>query len=307
MIGLDLPVLDANDVEKIIPNCKVIGTPSRGGQKIVFPCLFKEKKNALKFMLIEPDLSDSGGNEESTMLDGVTARAYREVGIIDKCNNPHIIKLGNIGLNTTLYEGQYLLYFSEQWIEGADLKEALRQQVNFSFKDGLKVCTHIASAISELWKFNKIHRDIKPGNIVHDNETGNYILLDMGMAFDLEDKSLTAYGGIPGTKMYFSPEQLSPDRKRQMDFRSDLFNLGTVLYEIMTRRHPFYLSGINDIEMYRRILGFNPPVPSTINTNIPKELDEIIMRLISKKPHMRYRTCEQLIDRVNEIQEVLGV
>ena len=86
-----------------------------------------------------------------------------------------------------------------------------------------------------------------------------------------------------------------------MDFRSDLFNLGTVLYEIMTGRHPFYIKGIIDDEIYKRILLYNPPLPSTINKKITKEFDEIIMRLLSKKPHMRYRTCEQLINKVNEI------
>lgn len=305
---MGLPKLNGVDVEKIIPKCEAVGEPSIGGQKIVFPCLFNKKKNAIKFMLVEPDLSESDENEGATsILDQVTARAYREVQILNKCNSPYIIKLGDIGLNKTTYKNQYLLYFSEQWVEGRDLKEELSQKGPFSLEEGLKVCIHMSMAILELWKLNKIHRDIKPGNIIHDNETENYILLDMGFAFDLEDKSLTAYGMVPGTKIYFSPEQLSPDKKRQMDFRSDLFNLGTVLYEIMTGKHPFYNKGITDYEIFKRISEYNPPVPSTINKNIPKEFDEIIMRLLSKKPHMRYRNCEQLIEKVNEIQRIVEV
>ena len=72
---MGLPILDGADVEKIIPNCKVMGEPFKGGQKVVFPCLFNEKKNALKFMLIESDLAQSEENEDtSSILDKVTAR-----------------------------------------------------------------------------------------------------------------------------------------------------------------------------------------------------------------------------------------
>lgn len=302
---MSLPVLSGEDVEKILPSCKVLGNPLYGGQKVVFPCLINGVKNALKFMLIESNISDYEDVEDTTsvLVDQVTARAYREVETMAKCDSPYIIKLGNIGIRKTICNNQHLIYFSEQWIEGIDLKEELKANGIVSVEEGLKICLHISTAIMGLWEQKKIHRDIKPGNIVHDSITGNYILLDMGFAFDLEDKSLTAIGRVPGTKIYFSPEQLNPDKKRQMDFRSDLFNLGIVLYEVMTGRHPFYKRGITDFEIYQKILLSTPSLPSSINYEIPKELDDIIMRLLSKKAHMRYRSCSQIIDRVKELEQ----
>lgn len=297
-----LPDLYKSDVESIIDNCKVIGEPFKGGQKIVFPCIIDGRYNALKFMVVKATSSDTEENKDSkSIIDEVAERAYREYKIIGKCNSPYIIKLGDIGFSKMKYKGQYLLYFSEQLIDGIDLKSKLLQHADYDIVDGIRLCIHISNAISELWKLNKIHRDIKPGNIMYNTKTSNYILLDMGCAFDLEDKSLTAFGLVPGTKIYFSPEQLIIEYKRQMDFRSDLFSLGVVLYETMTRKHPFYNIGMTDNEIYQRILNYNPPNPSTINDKIPKGFNEIIMRLLAKKPHMRYRNCEQLIAMANEV------
>ena len=205
------------------------------------------------------------------------------------------------------YNNQNLLFFTEEWIEGYDLKRKLENDGPFSYNDTIKLGIDIAQAIEELWKHSKIHRDIKPGNIVYDKNSGQYILLDMGLAFDLEDKSLTAYGYIPGTKIYFSPEQLSIDKKRFMDFRSDLFSLGIVMYECVTGVHPFYVRGMSDDSLFHSILNDVPKRPSEYRNDMIKELDYIIMRLLGKSPHLRYRTCQQLIESLENARIALEV
>jgi serine/threonine-protein kinase len=185
-----------------------------------------------------------------------------------------------------MYKGQNLLYFSEEWVDGQDLKGTKLDATNVK-----NLGSQISYAVEELWSYNIVHRDIKPGNIIYDEISHIYILLDMGIALDLDDKSLTKLG-IPGTAPYLSPEQLTLT-KRHLDFRSDLFSLGTVMYVCLTGVHPFYRSGMTQEEIIRSILTHTPASPSTIDNSIPRSLDVIIMRLLSKQPNQRYRSCNQ--------------
>lgn len=301
---MGLPVLTANDVEAIIPNCKVIGEQCNGGQKIVFPCLIDDKKYAVKFMLVNPEIFSEGNPEISPdILDEITARAMREVQIMRKCDSPYLIKLGHIELQRISYNNQIIIFFSEEWVEGEDLSRELARAKVLQISDVIKLGIQITRAIQELWSESNIHRDIKPGNILHCFHSGDFLLLDMGLAFDLSDKSLTAFGRIPCTRAYVSPEQLNLAKKRFMDFRSDLFNLGIVMYECITGVHPFYKIGMTDMEIFARVISYDPPPPSNLRSEIPKGLNEVIMRLLGKNPHFRYRSCEQLIDALTKISE----
>ena len=134
------------------------------------------------------------------------------------------------------------------------------------------------------------------------NSDGSFVLLDMGLVFDLEDRSLTPYGFMVGTPRYFSPEQLDLGRKRQMDFRSDLFSLGVVLYEAGTSYHPFYSEHFADSDLFHRILSHYPDPPMDHRSDLPGSLNEVVMRLLGKEPHLRYRSCEYLTVLLRSIQ-----
>ena len=122
----------------------------------------------------------------------------------------------------------------------------------------------------------------------------------MGFAFDLRDTSLTSPGNVPGTVPYLSPEQMDLVRKRQMDFRSDLFQLGIVMYVAATGQHPFAQSAISDMETLGRILTATPVKPS-LHREMPSQLEEIILRLLAKKPHLRFKSCHHLIAALDDI------
>jgi serine/threonine-protein kinase len=133
-------------------------------------------------------------------------------------------------------------------------------------------------------------------------ENGHFVLLDMGYILDLDDRSLTKPGLLPGTPYYLSPEQIDLTRKRQLDFRSDLFNLGIVLYESATGLHPFkrHLNASTS-NMFLSILTYIQPPPITIRLDLPPKLDAIIMRLLKKRPYLRFSSCEQLEIALNNI------
>ena len=151
----------------------------------------------------------------------------------------------------------------------------------------------MCSAISELWSLGKIHRDIKPGNIMRRNHDGSYILLDAGLAFDVAGESISA-GFMVGTMAYFSPEQFDYTSRRTMDFRSDIFSLGVTLYQLATGQHPFFSPHTSTPHLFTRITKYNPPEPSSLVASIPESLDRVILRMMGKSPHLRYRKIEQL-------------
>ncbi len=290
-----LPVLAATQIATAIPDITITGTERRGGQKLVFPCEIAGHPWALKLMLAQPTQPAGVDPADSSVesFDPVTARARREVAIMYECQSPHLVKLGPLPLAQVDIEGQSIIYFTEEWIDGQDLAEILRVDGTLSVEDVRRLGLHIAAAIEELWSKGHIHRDIKPGNIMRREANGDFVLLDMGLAFDLQAQSISSPGTTPGTMIYFSPEQANVARKRQLDFRSDLFALGIVMYEALTSVHPFIAGAATSIEVLGQILGATPAPPSTHRAAITSDFDRVILRLLAKSPHLRYKTCER--------------
>lgn len=292
---MPIPSLTIEDIKVILPQISEIGNPKVGGQKIVFPCQIDGGKYVVKFLLANPPSSSFNEEQSLDILDEVTERARREVGIMQQCASPFLVKLGPIPLTSIEYNSQKLLFFTEEYIDGDDLKELLNINKTLSISDLILLGRNITEAIRVLWLFSKVHRDIKPANIMKRSETGEFILLDMGMAFDLTEESLTQTGVVVGTVFYFSPDQIDYPRKRQLDFRSDLFSLGVVMYQAATGIHPFISRGsFSTTNIIGNILTSIPIPPINLRPDLPKQLNDLILRLLAKKPHLRYRTCEQL-------------
>lgn len=297
-----LPNLSESEVLASISGIENVEPPLRGGQKLVFPCSVSGERRALKVMLANPTASANDQEDSSVeVMDEVTARARREVEIMRQCTSPHIVRLGPIPLSTVNISGQNLIYFTEEWIDGRDVKTIIEKDGPLPIADVVKLGLDIAAAVEELWSLKKIHRDIKPGNVMLREETHDFILLDMGLAFDIGAESLTPTGLVPGTLIYLSPEQTEFATKRQMDFRSDLFSLGLLLYEAVTGRHPFWQVGMSGHDALARMLGDAADPPSVHRSGLPTQLDEVVLRLLAKRPHLRYRTCAQLATALKAI------
>lgn len=288
----DLPNLTTSQVAEIIPAASNIQLAGRGGQKLVFKAQINNTEYAIKFAkLIRSGLDDT----EDFATTDTALRAKREVEIMRDCASPYMVKLGPLGLTfSTTTMGEELVYFSEEFIEGTDLKELLRTNGPFPPQDIAQIGRQIGGAIQALWEIGKVHRDIKPANIMKRANGGDYVLLDAGLAFDLDGQSLSV--GVVGTPLYFSPEQFDFNNRRSvLDFRSDMFSLGTTMYYLATGVHPFWSSGDNSQAIYTKITSYIPPPPDTLVTSLPAQLSDIIMRLLGKSPHLRYRKCAQLI------------
>lgn len=260
---------------------QILDGPFIGGQKKVYKCLIKDKYNALK--IIKSNYTE----DESDV------RCEREIKTLALCNSPYLIKLGEIPYTEKKIEDKHIVYYSEEWIDGDNLYDMLKAGKKFSEVDIIKIAKEISFAIEELWKHNKVHRDIKPLNIMFDHINNRYVLLDLGMVFDSTDETLTKYGYIPGTIGYFSPEQFDLSRKKELDFRSDLFCLGIVMYQLLCGEHPF--NGSNQDEIIDNIIHLNPRPLSDI-IKISPNLENIIFRLLRKHPSERFRNCQMFRD-----------
>lgn len=291
-----LPTLAEAHIRMLLPGVDLIGAPLAGGQKLVFPCHMADSRFALKVMLTNPSAPQGSPEDYSVeVFDEATARAAREMSIIAECVSPHLVKPGPIPPGRAEINGERVIYFSEEWIDGRDLGTIILTDGPLPLAQIKSLGVGITEAVKELWSKKKIHRDVKPANIMRRDGSSTFVLLDMGIAFDIEDVSLTAPGVIVGTMIYYSPEQIEFVRKRQMDFRSDLFSLGIVMYEAAAGRHPFWSTGMTSQQAVGHMLQVDPDPPAVHRVDIDQQLNTIIMRLLKKQPHLRYRTCDDLL------------
>ena len=292
-------------LEAIHPDLSNIQRIQTGGQKAVYRATFRGQSVALKLIAI-----DSGGvvQEDGDDLDisAVLGRAIREVGILEQVDTPVLTRLGPLGLDKIQIGGDWWIYFTEEWIDGIVLSDMIRDAALPPNRIA-RLGVDLVSAACWLSGRGIVHRDIKPLNTMWARDRSRFVLLDTGVALDLRGPSLTAGIWPPGTVAYLSPEQMDPTQKRALDFRSDLFAIGVVLYEAASGEHPFVTAGSTPIQAMSGILTTNPPPLTEKVEGFPHELSDFVARLLGKSPHLRYRTCERALATIEHIATAIGV
>jgi eukaryotic-like serine/threonine-protein kinase len=278
-----LPLLTEEQVTDSFPQITAASKIGQGGQKVVFRVRVGEQDFVLKFL----SMPDEPGEGDFTQTN-YGRRAIREVETLRECRSPHMVKPGPLGLELVTIAGENLLSFSEEFIAGSDLSKLLADDGPLDYRDVVRLGLDMADVIGSLWELGLIHRDIKPQNIMRGAAHRGFVLLDAGLAFDPTGESLSA-GFVVGTKIYFSPEQWEYGSRRSIDPRSDMFALGVTMYQMLTGIHPFYKAGQDMRGLMDSILKLQPPVPSLARPGIPSGLDLIIMKLLKKSPHERFR------------------
>ena len=235
------------------------------------------------------------------------ARFLREARAVSELNHPSIATLFDYGETE---EGRPFLVM--ELAKGRPLSELmLRGELNL--QRAVTIVSDVATALVEAHARGVIHRDIKPSNIMIDDK-GQVKVLDFGLAKQLNKDAVasaapeartllsteTRSGVVLGTPAYLSPEQAMGDA---VDGRSDLFAVGTLLYETITGRPPFV--GNSFIEIAANVLHFEPKPPSKLNSLVPRELDFITMKALAKKPAKRYQSAKELISDLNSVKDRL--
>jgi serine/threonine protein kinase len=169
-----------------------------------------------------------------------------------------------------------------------------------SVQDTVELTRLVAGALHYAHTKGLVHRDIKPANILIDT-LGKPCVTDFGLA--LEDKDFGKGGGVAGTPAYMSPEQ-AKGNSHQVDGRSDIFGLGVVLYELLTGRKPF--RGKTYEEVLEQIVTTEPRPPRQIDDTIPRDLERICLKALSKQVAERYTTAKDMVEDLIQYEQVCG-
>jgi serine/threonine-protein kinase len=175
------------------------------------------------------------------------------------------------------------------YLRGESLQRRLDRQGPLPTEEIVRIAQQVASGLAAAHGQGLVHRDIKPANILLEDGVERVTLTDFGLARAVDDASMTRSGIIAGTPQYMSPEQARGDN---VDARSDLFSLGSVMYAMCTGRPPFRAESSYGI--LRRITDTEPRPIREVNTNIPEWLDIIIQRLLAKSLNDRIQTAEHI-------------
>lgn len=210
------------------------------------------------------------------------ARFVSEARATATLKNPAIVTVYDVGRDN----GHCFLVLD--YISGSSLEAAL-QVSTYAPDDAAKLVAKVAAALQFAHKKGFVHRDLKPGNILLDEE-GEPHVADFGLAVSEESQRALA-GQIAGTVAYMSPEQVRGD-VHHLDGRSDIWALGVILYEMLTGRHPFWKG--DEQECIDEIQHRDPKPPRQIDESIPAELERITLKCLAKESAQRYTTAKDL-------------
>ncbi len=251
------------------------------------------RKVALKFL-----------SQEIKQNETARKRFLREAELSAAIDHPYICNTFEMG------EADGQTFLALEYVDGPTLADRLADGP-LPLTEVLKTAAEIAEALGEAHAKGILHRDLKPSNIMY-TSTGHVKIVDFGLAkpIDPETQSgpgkagpeqsgetLTAVGLAIGTPYYMSPEQMLGG---PLDVRSDIFSLGVLLYKMATASLPFKATGIG--ELFNQILNQSPALPSTLNPEIPAELDRIIKRAMEKDQDRRYQSAGELLAELRRLR-----
>jgi serine/threonine-protein kinase len=251
----------------------------RGGMAIVYCARDTRLKRNVAVKLLPPDLAFRAD---------IRSRFLREAETAAQLNHPNIVPIFSVD------ERDGLVYFVMAFVQGGSLGDRLRRQGALPIEDARRILRELADALGYAHRNGVIHRDIKPDNILLDADTGRAMITDFGIARAAtagESTRLTATGAAIGTPAYMSPEQCSGDR--DVDGRSDLYSLGAVAYQMLTGDPPF-IGGSTPAIMVKHVTEAPVP-PRDRRGDIPRDLEQIVLKLLAKEPTNRFATGEDVV------------
>ncbi len=288
----------------LLGDFRVLGEIGRGGMGIVYKAeqISLERHVALKVLPF------------ASMLDErQLARFKNEALAAAQLHHPNIVPVFAVGCERGLH------FYAMQLIDGQTLEHLIVElsrrrpcdavSNSTARQTSAKTAAHAAAPLDQFRQYAQwfvqaadaldhahnqgiVHRDIKPSNLMI-SASGDLWVTDFGLARSQRDPSLTASGDLLGTLRYMSPEQLR-SKPGIVDHRTDIYSLGLTLYELVSQRPRF--DGQTQHELVHQIENEDPPSLSRLDPRVPRDLDSIVLKAISKTPEARYASAQDMAD-----------
>ena len=258
-----------------------------GGMAIVYKAKCRLLNRYVAIKILRPEFT-----KDEQFVENFRRESQAAAGL----SHPNIVSVYDVGQEGNIH------FIVMELVEGKTLSELIEEKGRLDYKEAINITRQVAFALSLAHKNQIVHRDIKPHNILITN-TGVAKLADFGIAKAVS--ASTIIGGnnkVMGSVHYFSPEQA---RGAYVDERSDIYSLGIVLYEMLTGKVPF--DGDNPISI--ALMHINDPMPpvSAEVPGIPPQLEKIIMKATDKYQTNRYRTADEMIEDLDNIEFITKV
>ena len=258
-----------------------------GGMSFVYKAIDKQLQRTVAIKTLKPVYVEQ---------EKFVERFKREAQTAANLNHPNIVQIFDWGIGDEPF-------FVMEYIEGSTLTSIISKKKTLSISDILFIGAQVSSGLQAAHSQGLVHRDIKPGNIMITPQ-GKVKVTDFGIVSLQNDESdITKTGSILGTASYISPEQA---QGKPVSKESDLYSLGTVLYELITGRPPF--EGETPIATATKHITDKPEKLSSYRQNIPKGVENAILKLLHKYPKDRFKNAEDLrallLQQKNQLQSI---
>jgi eukaryotic-like serine/threonine-protein kinase len=267
---------------------EILESVGKGGMGVVFRAQDRELDEVVALKVLRQEAL-----EEDASLVG---RFKQELKLARRITHRNVLRTHDFG------EWNGTPYISMEYLEGVTLKDLIRSKGALPIAVGLRIAKQACQGLEAAHGQGVVHRDIKPQNMLILPESGDLKIMDFGIARVSEveradsDASLTMAGTVMGTPDYMSPEQASGT---PADFRSDIYSLGVVFFEMFTSQLPFTGEKVMTV-----ILGHiqkAPPQPRRLNARIPMDLEAIILKCMEKSPKKRYQNVAEVLAALSAV------
>ncbi|MGW2647199.1 protein kinase domain-containing protein [Streptomyces sp. NPDC001393] len=223
------------------------------------------------------------------------ARFRREVVSTALLGHPSVVAVYDAGED--MLDGRRVPYLVMEYVKGTTLLQLVCEAPTVAPEHALELTAGVLEALDHAHRHGIVHRDIKPANVMLSDE-GNVKVTDFGIArsVDRAGTTLTRTSVVVGTAEYLSPEQA---RGEQVDFRTDLYSTGCLLYELLTGRPPF--TGDTPLAVAMKHLSEAPVPPSARAPQVPAAYDTLVLRALAKDRADRYQSAEEMRDAIGKV------